>query len=236
MPGTGSRPIRGSRGSGATLSRLRPDPLPEATGLGHNGSMSRLVLRSLLATLGMLLARASRRSAGFRGWSHPQKPVLPLPDPRFLLVGLLIARELGDDVTEKRLRDRDRRFREPTAEGVENPTLGIARAWNAPEEGALHVATYEATPSQRGAATSFRVTNLPHARDRSVFADGSEFPRWRALDDHSIAIDLEVGGADVPDRNPSTQSQRRGRRLPVFLSASREWESARSDACAGAPS
>jgi hypothetical protein len=37
------------------------------------------------------------------GWDDPKKALLPVPDPRFALLGLLGARELGDDVTEKRL-------------------------------------------------------------------------------------------------------------------------------------
>ncbi len=193
-----------------------------------------------------------REGARLLGWSDPGKPVLPLSDPRFLLVGLLVARELGDDVTEKRLRDlvdqsseprrfgeddsrfgywfgtgeehprgqlaallmlceagepgawtrvfnnRDhaRRFAEPTVEGVDYPTLGICRARNEPETGALHVATYAATPSRTGSATSFRVTRLSEARGVSVIEDGSAYPRWRALDDDSIEIELEVGERD----------------------------------------
>ena len=37
------------------------------------------------------------------GWNNPDKPVRSLPDPRFVLLGVVLAREFGDDITFKHL-------------------------------------------------------------------------------------------------------------------------------------
>ncbi len=37
------------------------------------------------------------------GWSDPARPVRSLPDPRFLLLGIVLAREFGDEITLARL-------------------------------------------------------------------------------------------------------------------------------------
>ncbi|WP_051341378.1 hypothetical protein [Pseudonocardia spinosispora] len=37
------------------------------------------------------------------GWSDPARPVRSLPDPRFLLLGIVLAREFGDEITHARL-------------------------------------------------------------------------------------------------------------------------------------
>jgi hypothetical protein len=37
------------------------------------------------------------------GWSDPARPVRSLPDPRFLLLGVVLAREFGDEITLARL-------------------------------------------------------------------------------------------------------------------------------------
>jgi hypothetical protein len=65
-----------------------------------------------------------REGTRLMGWDDPQKAVTPLTDPRFLLVGLLMARELGDDVTEKRLRDTIDRISEPKHFGDDAAQFG----------------------------------------------------------------------------------------------------------------
>ena len=55
------------------------------------------------------------------------------------------------------------KFTAPTIEGVDFPSMGIFQAWNDPASGALNVGTYAASPDKRGAATSFKITNLPSA-------------------------------------------------------------------------
>jgi Linalool dehydratase/isomerase len=189
------------------------------------------------------------QSVSLLGWNDPKKPLLNLAtDPRFLSVGQLIAREVGDSTTERRLRDyaerkfeprvfgeeNDRfgwwfgrkepyprgqlsalqmlcelgdpgawsrvfdrpnlaKFDEPTVVGVDYPSLGICEAWNDGDSGDLRVATYAATPSRRGAHTSFRVTKLPNVRAVRVRCDGVDDPPWRAVGDDTIEIECDIG-------------------------------------------
>ncbi|MDT7589695.1 MAG: hypothetical protein QOE32_7245 [Pseudonocardiales bacterium] len=196
------------------------------------------------------------------GWSDPARPVRSLPDPRFLLLGVVLAREFGDEITLARLsryaadtfqpgfagagletpdefgwgfgldepyprgqlngllmmaeigapgawsrvftEPNLAKFDEPTVCGVDFPRLGIREAWNSParsdgsaragDSGAvLHIGSYPATASERGAPTSFRVTQLPDAASCVLRCDGAPYPRWRVLDPHTIEVDLDIG-------------------------------------------
>jgi hypothetical protein len=84
------------------------------------------------------------------------------------------------------------KFDEPTVEGIEFPTLGVAQAWNDNTAGALWVETYAATSAARGQRTTWRVTQLPAAGDVSVVCDGSDFTAWRAIGQSTIEIDTDV--------------------------------------------
>jgi hypothetical protein len=57
----------------------------------------------------------------------------------------------------------------------------------------LHIGCYAATAADRGAPTSFRVTQLPDAATCALRCDGATYQRWRMLDPHSIEVDLEIG-------------------------------------------
>ncbi len=182
------------------------------------------------------------------GWNDPRKKLLlPFPDPRFPAATLLVAQDLGDHTTAKRLRELVERehdprwfgdeknrfgfwfgldepyprgqlsallmvceaagegawsrvfrapnrakFGEPTVEGVEYPALGLSRAWNDAEEGMLHLTTYVATPSRRGAPTKFRVTKLGAPAAAELWCDDQPFPRWRVVGDDAIEIETDV--------------------------------------------
>jgi len=52
------------------------------------------------ATLAEILYRTAVDKIG---WSDPARPVRSLPDPRFLLLGVVLAREFGDEITLARL-------------------------------------------------------------------------------------------------------------------------------------
>ena len=71
--------------------------------------------------------------------------------------------------------------------------FGVTRAWNDLDEGVLNLSTCAATPSRRGAATSFRVTKLPDLSAVSVKLNGDDYPRWRATGDNTIEIETDVG-------------------------------------------
>jgi hypothetical protein len=186
------------------------------------------------------------------GWSDPTRDVRTLPDPRFLLLGLVLAREFGDDVTLARLAKYAlnhfeprffgegldsfgwffglsehyprgqlnglimmaeigapgawgrvftdpnlAKFEQPTVHGVEFPRLGIAAAWNDTTVGILHVRTYAATSSDRGAPTSFRVSLLPDATAVVMRCDGADYPRWRVAGLDTIEIDIDVDDHDL---------------------------------------
>jgi hypothetical protein len=189
------------------------------------------------------------QSVDMLGWNDPKKRVFNLvKDPRFLSVGQLVARELGDHTTEKRLREHAERefeprvfgeendrfgwwfgrkepyprgqlsalhmlceigdrgawsrvfnqpnlakFDEPTVVGVDYPSLGLCEAWNDPESGELRIGTYAATPSRRGARTSFRVTKLADPQAVRVRCDGVDDPRWRVVGEDTIEVECEIG-------------------------------------------
>ncbi len=84
------------------------------------------------------------------------------------------------------------KFKAPTVEGVDFPSMGVSQAWNDPATGTLNVATYAATPSRRGAATTFRVTKLPNARKVKIFVDGQPFKRFHAVGPNTIQIDCAI--------------------------------------------
>jgi hypothetical protein len=59
------------------------------------------------------------------GWDDPKKPLLQLhPDPRWLAIGLLMAREVGDHQTETRLREVAERDFEPRWFGEDEDRFG----------------------------------------------------------------------------------------------------------------
>jgi hypothetical protein len=84
------------------------------------------------------------------------------------------------------------KFTAPTVEGIDFPALGVSQAWNDPASGALYVGTYAATPSRRGAATTFRVTNVPNASRVSITVDGQPFTRFEVTSPTSIRIDSTI--------------------------------------------
>lgn len=84
------------------------------------------------------------------------------------------------------------KFTAPTVEGIDFPALGVSQAWNDPASGTLHVGTYAATPSRRGGATSWRVTNLPNANAVSITVDGQPFTRFEVTSPTSIRIDATI--------------------------------------------
>ena len=84
------------------------------------------------------------------------------------------------------------KFDEPTVEEVDYPSLAVRRAWNDVGEGVLHVGTCVGTPSRAGAATTFRITQLPDPKGVSIRCDGTAFPRWRVVADDAIEIETDV--------------------------------------------
>ncbi len=118
----------------------------------------------------------------------------------------MVCEAAGEGAWSKAFREPNRsKFDEPTVEGVDYPSLGIRRAWNDTEEGALHVGTCVGTPSKAGSPTNFRITQLPDPKAVSIHCDGSEFPRWRVVGDDAIEIETDVGNHEfrIHVRSPS---------------------------------
>jgi hypothetical protein len=84
------------------------------------------------------------------------------------------------------------KFSAPTVEGVDFPAMGLFQAWNEPASGTLNVGTYAASPDKRGAATTFRVTNLPSAGAVRITVDDQPFTRFEVTGPATIRIDTTI--------------------------------------------
>ncbi len=95
------------------------------------------------------------------------------PWPRGQQSAQMMVNEVGegDWITAFQANHLDK-YAAPTVEGVDFPNLGISQAWNDKESGVLFVSTYAADPSRRGAATSYRIANLPDPSRVAVLQDG----------------------------------------------------------------
>lgn len=67
------------------------------------------------------------------GWSNPKARINQfIPDPRTTSIALMMAHEIGDDVTEQRLRDYAEEHGEPRFFGDENDRFGFFFGWDEP--------------------------------------------------------------------------------------------------------
>lgn len=114
--------------------------------------------------------------------------------PRGQQSALMMVSQVGQggDWSKAFTNPHPRKFKAPTVEGVDFPGMGIHQAWNDPATGTLNVATYAATPSRRGRATTFRVTKLPNARKVKVFVDGQPFKRFHVTGPNAIQIECTI--------------------------------------------
>jgi hypothetical protein len=138
------------------------------------------------------------------------------------------------------------KFAAPTVEGIDFPAMGCYQAWNDPASGTLNVATYAASADQRGAATSFRIVNLPNASAVRITVDGQPFTRFTVISPTSIRIDATIDHlqyrivtsyrgadrrADEQSRPPRTLAAA-GASLPVAERPTRDFFSANKVGCA----
>jgi len=84
------------------------------------------------------------------------------------------------------------KFTAPTVEGIEFPSLSVSQAWNDKTTGILHVGTYAAAPEKRGAATRWRVTNLPSVTNLTVRLNGQPFSRFVAVGPRTIELTTTI--------------------------------------------
>jgi hypothetical protein len=127
----------------------------------------------------------------FFGWEEPY--------PRGQQSALMMIPELGGRGAWSRCFNQPNlaKFAEPTIEGIDYPSLGIAVAHNDHEQRELHVRTYAATPSHAGRPTSWRVTGLPDPQAVCITCDEQEFTAWRTTEADTIELALDVGEHDL---------------------------------------
>ncbi len=179
------------------------------------------------------------REFGF--WFH-----LDEPWPRGQLSASLMVTEVADPGDWQRLFNAPNllKFAEPTVEGVDFPQLGLSQAYNDVADGMLSVGTYDATTSERGRGTQFRITNLPYMDAVYVRCDGEEFRDWARIDDGSISIRTTVdrhqfqiftGYRSAAQRN-TTEPARLGQpRAPAIVATPRSVSIASITAATGCP-
>ena len=68
----------------------------------------------------------------------------------------------------------------------------MTQAWNDVTSGTLTVGTYAASPDKRGAATNWKVTNLPSASAVRITVDGQPFTRSDVIGPNTIRIDATI--------------------------------------------
>ena len=199
---------------------LQSDPIEKFHSGGGvaGGLMTAHLMQPQNPELGRLLYDAAANALGWRSATGPANANT---------TGLVMAKEMGDDVAYKRLSEAAERqyeprffgehhekfgwffnnaeafprgqgsamlmaaeiagagdwtrafeaphldkYTAPTVEGIEFPSLGVSQAWNDRATGTLHVVTYAAAPDKRGAATRWRVTNLPTTANLTVRLNG----------------------------------------------------------------
>lgn len=116
------------------------------------------------------------------------------PHPRGQLNGLMILGEIGEPGawTNIYTGHRDGQFDLPSVEGVDFPSLGISTATNDTSDGTLHVETYAATANRRGAASSWKVSQLRDAKTVQVYCNDQLYNDWGMIDDHTIEINSTI--------------------------------------------
>ena len=124
------------------------------------------------------------------GWFFNNKEGFPRGQGSAMLIAAEIAGP-GDWTRAFEARYLDK-FTAPTVEDIEFPSLGVSQAWNDRSTGTLHVVTYAAAPEKRGAATRWRVTNLPSVASLTLRLNGQPFTRFVAVGPRTIELTTTI--------------------------------------------
>ena len=124
------------------------------------------------------------------GWFFNNKEGFPRGQGSAMLMAAEIA-EPGDWTHAFEARYQDK-YTAPTVEGIEFPALGVSQAWNDRATGILHVVTYAAAPEKRGAATKWRVTNLPSVTNLTLLVNGQPFTRFASVGPRTIELTTTI--------------------------------------------
>ena len=136
------------------------------------------------------------------GWNAPTKPLLQLhPDPRWLTLGIITARELGDDVTETRLRKVAENTFEPRFFGPDGDHFGwwfnFGEDWPRGQLSSLMVLSELGTPGAWSRV--FQEPNLEKFAQPTV--SGVDYPSlglaqcWNDLDDGVLWVETYCASA-----------------------------------------
>ena len=141
------------------------------------------------------------------GWNDPSKPIPVMPDPRLLALGLVVAKEFGDYVTEARLRDYAEANFEPRffGEGEFGFWFNLGEAWPRGQYSALAMLSEVGEPGAW--SRLFREPNLAKLHQPTV--SGVDFPKlgiaqaWNDTSSGLLQIVTYAGDASHTDR-PTT--------------------------------
>jgi len=128
------------------------------------------------------------QSVRMLGYSNPKARIFPLiPDPRMIAIALMFANEVGDDVTETRLREFVEENYEPRTFGEENDRFGWFFGWGERYPRGQHSALMM-IPELGGRGAWSRWSNAPDpAKFTAPTVEGVDYP----------AIGLSVARNDV---------------------------------------
>jgi hypothetical protein len=154
------------------------------------------------------------------GWNDPRKPLLQLhPDPRWLTLGIITARELGDSATEARLRKAAEAEFEPKFFGPDGDHFGwwfrFAEPWPRGQLSSLMVLSELGAPGAWSQV--FNRPNLEKFSEPTV--SGVDYPTmglsqcWNDLD--TGALWVETYCATTPKRGTATRFTVSGLPNPV---------------------
>lgn len=148
------------------------------------------------------------------GWSNPKVPLLDIiADPRFLLVGLLVARELGDSITEARLREAVHLRSEPRwfGEAGQSPGnqfgywFGLDETWPRGQLSALLVLCETGEPGDW--CKAFNTPNREKFEQPTV--EGIDYPAVDVLrawnHSHDQTLEVHIAAGEPARRGAATQ-------------------------------
>lgn len=154
-----------------------------------------------------------RESVRLLGWDNPAKPMLGfVKDPRFLAIGLMIAREVGDTVTEQRIREVAERDFEPRWFGDEDTRFGWWFGTGEPyPRGQISALMMVSETGEPGAWTRVFQNNDLHRRFDEPTVEGVDYPTLgltRAWNDLDAGVLRVATFAATPSRRGSDTSFR----------------------------
>ncbi len=114
--------------------------------------------------------------------------------PRGQISALAICAEVGEPGAWVRMFREPNldKFSAPSVYGIDYPALGVSQAWHDDARATLHVRIFDANRGKTGAATTFRVSQIPDLRAVKVLCDGQPFDRFKVTEAGDIEIHTDI--------------------------------------------